>query len=88
MFVGSFLTVSRGKKERYMLLRLLGYAKITKDRRTKLVGKVHHCASILKLVTWGRYAAAARSRMCTSSNTSCPLNPPKIKSRESARSEA
>lgn len=36
MFVGNFLTVSKGKKERYMLLRLLGYAKITKDGRAKL----------------------------------------------------
>jgi hypothetical protein len=36
--LGSFLTESRGKKERYMLLRLLRYAKITKDRQGKTGG--------------------------------------------------
>ena len=40
---------------------------------------------MLKLVACVRYAAAARSSMCTSTKTSCLLNPPKRKSRESAR---
>jgi len=48
----------------------------------------YYWASMEKLVTCGRYAVAARSSMCMSSKTSCPLNLPKKKSRESARSKA
>ena len=45
----------------------------------------NQAASIVKLVTCGRYAPAARSRMYTSSKAIWPLNPPKTNIRLSAR---
>ena len=59
--------------------------KQSKPRRHRSDRSDRSDITILKLVTWGKYAAAAKSNIDTSSKTKCPLNPPKQNNRPSAR---